>query len=33
MEASDLVKKRDQIVIATAKYIAQLDQWSTIEIM
>ncbi len=33
MEASDLVKIRDQIVSVTTKYLAQADQWSTIDII
>ncbi len=33
MEASDLFKIRDQIVSATTKYLAQKDQWATIDII
>ncbi len=33
MEANNLVTIRDQIVIATAKYLSKLDQWSTIDII
>ncbi len=33
MEASDLFKIRDQIVSTTTKFLAQIDQWATIDII
>jgi hypothetical protein len=33
MEANDLSKIRDHIVSTTTKYLAQTDQWATIDII